>query len=298
MIRLRPTSIFDFTNGETFVINELTGGYDAITNPTGYGIPNVDVLAVNATRFIFGSYLTESEATTSTVIVAGKEYIASGTGFFVFDTKTVNAGDTFIFMSDGTPTLPSTLILTETGRFSPATDYLPTQVLTSDFTPSLLGIDNTIFPDSIYSVQMNIYTTSYVAGASRPAGTYIVYGTIGDTITISGVTYRINETFTRGSTFTFTGSAFIALYNATTTDENGNADLVYFLCGYYAWQGILSLQNRVISTHCNTRTKDNLLIAWNKWQAVLSQLSVVDGTIDISGCQILLDEITQLSTQL
>jgi hypothetical protein len=25
---------------------------------------------------------------------------------------------------------------------------------------------------------------------------------------------------------------------------------------------------------------------------------VVDGTIDISGCQILLDEITQLSTQL
>jgi hypothetical protein len=297
MIRLRPTAIFDFETGETFVVNDLTGIYDTTTNLTGYGTPNIEASEVNAVKFIFGSYLTESEASFSTTIEAGREYTALGTGSFVFDTKTVSAGETFIFMSDGTPTLPSTLTLVETGRFSSTTDFLPSDVLSSNFTPSLLGIDETVFPDSIYSMQMNVYTTSYAAGSTRPAGTYIVYGDIGDTITVDGVTYRINEEFTSASTFNFTGSAFIAKYYTTTTNANGDDDLVYFLCGYHAWQGILSLQNRVISVHCNTKTKNSLIICWNKWQSILSQLSVVDGQIDISGCQILLDEIIQLSLQ-
>ncbi len=298
MIRLRPTTIFDFTNGETVVINDLTGGYEATINPTGYGSPNIPITDVNAVRFIFGSYLTESEATVATAIEAGREYTTSGTGSFVFDTKTVIAGDTFIFMTDGTPTIPSTMVMTATGRFSPATDFLRVDVLSGEFTPSLMGIDETVFHDSIYSLQMNVYTTSYAAGSSRPAGTYIVYGDIGDTVTISGVVYRINEVFTIGTTFTFTGDALIATYYTTTTNADGDPDYVYFLCGFHAWQGILSLQNRVISVHCSTKAKDSLVICWNKWQAIIDQLSVVDGPIDISGCQILLDEIIQLSAQL
>lgn len=295
MLFLRPNNIFDITTGETFKENDLTGPYEATINPGGYGGPNVSVNAINAVRFIWGSYVKQQLAQSNvTEIVAGTEYTVGGTGSFTYDTKTYNAGDTIISMLSGTPTL-SNCTLSETGRFSSTTIFLPIDVITSDFSPSLLGIDALIFPDSTYSVQMDIWTTLYAAGAGRPAGTYIV---ITDTITISGVTYRPNEVFTQGGSFTFTGSGSIVLYNDTTKDSNGNDSPHYFLLSYYAFQAIKNLELDIASSCCVCR-KQKLELLYNlknKYAAILLSFQN-DLTLDFSGTQVLLEEIVSLAEQ-
>lgn len=299
-VRLKPNIVFNFINGETFKINDNTGIYDVTLNPTGYGYPNLDANSVTAVRLIFSSYVKEQEAVTNaTSIIAGVEYQVVGSGSFTYDSKTYNAGDVFISMADGTPTLPSTITLSETGRFQPVTNFIPTDVVSDDFTPSLLGINNTIFPDSVYSLQMDAYTTQYSAGSGIPAGTYLVNGTVGQTVVISGVTYRVGEVFTQGSTFTMTGSAKISLFNTTTKDVDGNDDYVYFLCGYYAFKALLNMQNRLVASNCTCKDKleTNLNLAWNIWVNIINQFSSVDGQIDISGIQTGLEEIVSLDKQ-
>lgn len=295
MIRLKPQIILNYVNGKTFKVLDNTGPYDATLNPGGYGGPNTIAAYVTATRFIFSSLLNEQQAETNvTSILAGREYIAEGTGSFVYDTKTVNAGDTFIFELSGTPTLPSTITLRATGRFSPVLDFVPTDVETSDVTPSLTGVDSLVFPDTVGSLEYSIYTTSYLAGVSRPAGTYVVTG---DTITISGVTYRPNEIFTQVGVFTFTGSGTIHLYNATTTDPDGNPDYVYFVYGFYAFEALMNLQKKLTSGccgGCKEKVESNTEKAWNIWCGISDAFAVEDGEIDINATQCGLEEMVSL----
>jgi len=302
MIRLKPNITFDFNTGETFTVTDNTGIYDATVNPTGYGAPNIEASDVTATRMIFGNYITETRPqSAATSIEAGVEYHAVGTGSFVYDTKTVLAGETFIFQSTDSVTLPSTLIIVPTGRFNPVINFVPTDVTTGDFTPSLLGDTNTVFADSIYNLQYDVFTTKYLASESFGAGTYIVSGDIGTIIAVDSVEYRVGEVFIVGSTESFTviegDNAFVSKFYQTVTDANGDADFVYFLCGYYAWQAIVDTQNRLANGCCNCKDKiqSNLVRMWNNWVAILDQLSVIDGVIDLSGCQILLYEIVSLS---
>lgn len=297
MIRLKPNITFNFNNGETFTISDYTGIYEATINPTGYGAPNILASAINATRFIFSSYLKEQQVDDNvTEIVAGVEYKVNGSGSFVYDTKTYSAGDIFISMLDGTPTLPNGLTLAETGRFNPVTTFVPIDVTTSDFTPSLVGINDITFPDSVYNVQMDVYDTVYAAGVGRPSGTYIV---ITDTVTVSGVTYRVGEVFTQGSSFTSSGSGSIVSFYTTTTDEDGNPDYVYFICAYYAWQALMEMNNRLVNSTCKCvdKLKTNLNKAWNIWYSIVNQFSELDGQIDISGIQTGLEEIVLLNKQ-
>lgn len=295
MIRLKPQPILNYVNGKTFKVLENTGPYDATLNPGGYGGPNILASDVTATRFVFSSLLSEQQAETDVAsILAGYEYTAVGTGSFVYDTKTVNAGDTFIFELAGTPTLPSTLTLRATGRVSPILGFVPTDIETSDVTPSLTGVDSLVFPDTVGSLEYSVYTTSYSAGSGRPAGTYIVTG---DTVTISGVTYRPNEVFTQVGTFTFTGSGTIHLFSATTTNSDGDADYVYFVYGFYAFQALLNLQKKLTSGccgGCKEKVEANSFTAWNIWYGISDAFSVEDGEIDINATQCGLEEIVSL----
>lgn len=295
-LRLRPNIVFDINTGETFRALDYTGPYDPVENTGGYGPPNIAVTDVNATRFIWGSYLQEINASTSTAIMSGVEYSVGGSGSFVFDTKTYSAGDTFIAMLSGTPTL-SNCTLTATGRYCSVTSFLPVNIETTDFTPSLLGIDSLIFPDSTYSMQYDVFTTKYAAGVSRPAGTYIVIGTVGDTVTVSGVVYRIGEVFTKSGTFTTTGAGSIVLFYATTVNDNGDADYTYFVLSYNAYQAIKTLELYISNSQCLCIGKalPKLQTCNNNWEAIQLNFSNNLG-LDISGTQVLLDEIISLTS--
>jgi len=296
MIRLRVDIDFDINTGETFKALDYTGPYEATLNPGGFGAPNIEYSDVNATRFIWSSYLKETTAGASSTIVNGVEYLVGGTGSFTFDTKTYSAGDTFISMTNGTPTL-NDCTLTQTGRYCSVTDFLPADIQSSDFTPSLLGIDSLIFPDSTYSVEYEVYTTVYAAGTLRPAGTYIVTGSVGDTVTVGSATYRIGEVFTQGSTFTTTGAGSIVAYYATTVDDNGEPDYTYFLLGYNAYQAIKNLELSIANSQCPCVSKalPKLQTVNNNWQALQLNFSN-DLSLDISGSQILLDEIISITS--
>lgn len=297
MIRLKPSVNFNFNNGETFTITDYTGLYDATLNPTGYGAPNIAANDINATRFIFSSYLKEQQADQDvTDIQSNVEYLVVGSGSFTWDTKTYNAGETFISMLSGKPTLPSTIKLQETGRYNPVTTFIPIDVTTPDFTPSLLGINDTTFPDSVYNVEMDVYTTVYAAGSARPAGNYIV---INDTVTVGSVTYRVGEVFTQSAPFTTSGSGSIVKFYTTTTDQDGSPDYVYFILSYAAWQSLMEMNNRLVNSTCKCvdKLKTNLNKAWNIWYSIVNQFSNIDGQIDISGIQTGLEEIVLLNKQ-
>lgn len=299
MLRIKPQILFDFNTGETFKIGDYTGVYNPTFNPTGWGTPNIAASAVNYVRVIFGTYLKEQTANSNaTEIIAGTEYRVVGTGSFTYDTKTYNAGDVFISMATGTPTLPTTIVLEETGRFQPITNFVPLDVTSSDFTPSLLGIDDTVFPDTIGNLQMDIYTTETAApNGSVSAGTYIVKGSVGQTITTGGVTYRVGEVFTKGSSFAITGTGSVVEYNDTTVDANGNPDYVYFLFGYHAFQALITMSMKLADNCCNCKDeiRENYVEAMNLWVSIVNQLASIDGQIDISGSQIKLDRIVQLN---
>jgi hypothetical protein len=253
--RIQP--IFSIIDGQTFTIEDLTGLYNAINNTGGYGPPNISINSVFATRFIFSSYLTELAGTTSTTITAGYEYTVSGASL-VYDTKTYLSGSTFISQLSGTPSLGSAT-LTLTGRFSPVLGFLPPQTTTDPVSPSLVGINDTIFPDSTYTAVYQIFTTKYAAGVLRPAGTYIV---INDTVTVGASTYRIGETFTQASTFTTSGSGSIVLYNTEVSRD--------FQLSYYANYWLETLALRIASScGCPDHLSTAYLQANIKYDAVL-----------------------------
>lgn len=279
---------FDINNGTTLNILDYTGAYDSVNNLTGYGNPNLDTHAIKYFRYLFSSYLTESNPQSTTNIVAGQEILVGGIGSFIFDTKTFSTGQTFIAMTSGSPTL-NQCTLTTTGRFSSASAFLPTQVISLPLSPSLaIGVNDLIFPDSTYTLQLDSYTTSYTAQAGIPAGTYVIYGIVGQTAIVTGVTYRINEVMVQGGTFTMTGTASIALfYDSITT---------YQQLSYYANQSQISMELQVAQSSCGNR--ENLTEALERistdYAAIQDYFELTLST-DFSGVQVLFDEIASIN---
>ena len=280
---------FDINTGETLTVNDYTGLYDATLNPGGYGSPNIDQSSVNATRWIFSSYLQEINTSTSTVIEAGREYIVS-VASFSYDTRTYNIGDVFISMLSGTPTLGNA-VLTTTGRFSSASSFLPSQVQSGDLTPSLtVGISDLIYPDSSYSLEYSIYTTKKVSGDIPADGTYIVGGTPGQTVTWNGITYRVNELITVAGAHALTGTGFIALLYATATAN--------FQLSYYSQQSKITLELKVAGSSCGWNAQ-----ATEALEQISNDLCAIEDNFndnldeDNSGTQILLDEIASIYQQ-
>lgn len=276
----------DLNDGTTVRIDDITGDYTS-ENTGGYGTPNPKMSDVTKTRFLFSSYLTVTNLNENvTECESGKEYKVNGSGVntVVVDTKTYSLGDTFVLETDATPVIGSGLTLAETGRFAYPTTFLPSD-LSIEFTPSLFGIDSLEFPDSAYIVTYEVYTTEYAAGTIG-AGTYIVLGTSG-TIDISGVTYNAGEVFTQDSSFTFTGSNNIALFNA---------DVEYsFPLYYFALQARNNVANEYVQKNC--KCKEGLGYKLFKIDSRLSAIkfnfeNVIN--VDYSGTQTLLDEIIEI----
>lgn len=287
-LALKPYANFVITTGTTLNNLDYTGPYDPVTNPGGYGAPNLDASLVTCTRSIFSSYLQEINAGGVTQIIAGTEYIVGGTGSLTYDTKVYTVGETFISMLSGTPTL-GTNTLTATGRFSSTSSFLPTMVIGPDLTPSLaIGTSDLIFPDSSYSLQYDIFTGNITASSGIASGTYIVFGTPGQTITISGVTYRINEVFTQPGSFTMTGTGSIGLFNTTAT--------VDFQLSYYANKSKIDYELRTANSHCGSRERleEALEEISNDLTAIEDYFDSDRGT-DFSGTQILFDEIASIA---
>ena len=287
-LQLQPYINFSITDGLTINILDYSGNYDSVLNPTGYGAPNIDILAVNATQFILSSYLTEITPQSSTSIIAGTEYIVGGIGTFVYDTKTYTSGQTFISMLSGTPTL-GTCTITTTGRFSSASSFLPSQVISLPLSPSLaIGTNDLIYLDSSYTLAYTIFTTKYIAQVGIPAGTYIIYGTIGQTAIVSGVTYRINEVMVQSGIFTMTGTASIALFAATTTTSQQ--------LSYYASQAEINMELQVAQSSFGNR--GNLTEALERIStdyAAIKDYFQLNLGVDYSGAQILFNEIASIS---
>lgn len=281
--------------GQTFVLGDYTGLYDPLLNLGGYNFPNVDISSITRVRFIFSSYLKQVQRNISvTNIQQGVEYIVGGTGSFTYDTKTFSTGDIFISYLAGTPTLTS-CTLSETGRFAPISAFLPINVTTQAFTPSSLGINDLIYPDSTYNCLYELYTGLITAGSGIAAGRYLVSGTPGQTVTISGVTYRIGEEFTHVGTFTMTGTGTIHLYNASTLDNSGNVSAKYFQLNYHVIQSMLALENAIALYKCGC--DHNFCQVQCKVQAMKKAIDdafELDIPVNISGTQTLMNTIVEL----
>lgn len=292
-IRLRPNILYDINTGETLRPLDYTGIYSALTTG-GYGAPNISASSVTATRLIWSSYLQEQAAAVVTDIESGREFTVTGASL-TFGTKTLTAGSTYILFSGGTPTGSGEM--TTTGRYCSVTDFLPTDVAGDEITPSLAGIDSTIFPDSVYSLQYEIYTTEYSAGAVTVSGStkFIVRGDPGDTATVSGVVYAVGEIITSAVNFSFTGDATICKFYAETVDDDGNATPFYFCLAYYAYQAIKGLEIEVAQATCGCLEKklEAIRLCWNKYNAVLYNFDDNLG-LSISGCQNMLEQIIEL----
>lgn len=275
----------DLNEGNLVRIDDITGEYTA-ENTGGYGSPNPRMIDVNKTRFLFSSYLTETNAAQGVLeCEANKEYevVGSGEETVVVSTQTYSLGDKFVLMDDATPVIGDGLSLNETGRFAYTPDFLPSDFYTT-FNPSAFGIDALTFPDSTYFSTYQVFTTLRSAG-STPAGKYIV--TTGS-ITTGGVTYLAGEVFTMTGTFTFTGNN-IALYDS-------EVDYAFPLY-YNAFQA----QNGVVlkyaaSCNCDDALTYKLMQINNRFEAIKQNFEN-DINSDYSGTQVLLGQIIEIATQ-
>jgi len=212
------------------------------------------ITSVNATRFVFATVNNVNGAATGqTNLVANKEYILVGSGSMTIDGKTFSAGDKFILRVDVSVTPPSTLVINETGYYSPVTNYLPTSDY-EEFVPSQFGLNDTTFPDSVCTGIYEVYTTKSGAGSVTVSTStqFLVIG--GGVIDVSGTTYRSGEVFTKSSNFSFTNSSgtnyVVALESSVT---------FYFQTYKEANQVYESYVNAVSNGVCPPQVQSNLI---------------------------------------
>ena len=131
------------------------------------------------------------------------------------------------------------------------------------FSPTQTGDkgNNLIFRDSVFTVNYEVYTTQYAAGTIA-AGTYIVKGTAGQYITIGSETYYVGEVFTKGTSFTFTGTPDICEYAATGT--------IYFVTTAQAFD---VLQSYIVSMAANMNNNAAIM---NNMLDVLARYNTTD----------------------
>lgn len=292
---------FDYNTGETLRNDEITGNYTP-DNTGGYGSPNPAIWQVNKVRFMFSSFLTYRDASSGiTECLTNVEYRVISSGIpapvgpaprVTVDTKRYFLGDTFVLMSDQTPTIPTSLLLEETGRYACVTPFLPADFYTT-FAPSAFGIDSLIFPDSAYTSTEEIYTTSYLAGATFPAGTYIVKGDPLNRIDVSSTEYYAGETFTvtGNSTFTdITGTNEVCLYVTSGT--------LTFPLTYYAQKVKDDIQTAYTTAGCPCKEQlEHPLFQVNSRLEAIRKMYKDELNNSDSYTQTLLDEIASIGAR-
>lgn len=284
-LKLYPTQ--DINTGLTLVIDDITGAYTSL-NLGGYGAPNPLITDITKVRFVFSTYLSETQASPVTDCLMGVEYIVGGTGTVVVDTKTFTTGQTFILQQDGTPSIATTATLTETGRFAGNCTFLPT-LLNATFVPSDLNITGLVFqPDTTVTCTYEVYTGNIAAGAGNAAGTYIVQGTpITDTVIIGTSVYQVGEVINPTGIFTFSGSGTLCLLNAFVTEP---FPIIYQTYQFY----IAAMQEFVNGCSCSCGGKIKVCRLAAILEDVREQFEN-SFSVDYSLMQTLFDEATQIS---
>lgn len=286
--KIYPTQ--DLNEGLIVRIDEITGLYTATNN--GFGTVNPSIADVKKMRVLWSSYLTETLIVTgNSLCKAGVQYIVVGSGSntVVVDTKTYVLGNTFILGIDAVPIIGGGLSLNTTGIIAMQTTFLP---IDKFFTviPSQMGVDSLVYPDSVYHGKAEYYTTSYNAGDSLAAGTYIVNGDPGNVISVSGIHYNPGEVFVLsgiGSFSNITGLSTVNLFVANTTI---NFPLTYWSYGY---KTILEQKYSDRNCACN----EQYGVALEKIQSRLSAIEYNyedDLNNDDYGTQIMIAEIAQI----
>lgn len=203
-------------------INEQNGESIAFVDTTAdYGVNgNIDYSDVKAVRFLFQNYLATSDIQT---LVQGDsleqyhEYLKTAGPASAYDTKTEGAGAIFIpFINVGVNSGDEWETL---GVYSPLiTSYLPT-ALREPFITSTdeWGIENPIFPNTIYGLQYEIYVDTSPTTLTNVTDErqYIVAGA--GTAIYNGATYRQGEVFIAvdNGAVSFTGSANLKILEAS-----------------------------------------------------------------------------------
>lgn len=203
-------------------INEENGESIAfVDTTTDYGINgNIDYSDVKAVRFLFQNYLSTSSVETLSQgdsLLQYNEYIKTLGSAKVYDNKLISSGDILIpFINIGVQSGDEWETM---GIYSPLiTSYLPTInrvpfiTYTSDW-----GISDTVFPDTIYGLQYEIYidTTPGTLSNVTNERQYIVVGS--GTCLYNSNIYRQGEVFIAvdNGAVSFTGSANLKILESS-----------------------------------------------------------------------------------
>lgn len=276
----------DYSTGDLVRIDEITGLY-SVDNTGGYGAPNPSMSAINKTRFLFSSYVTESTADQNiTECLANVEYVVNGTGSntVVVDTKEFVLGDIFVLRADATPVIGDGLTLAQTGRYGYVPTFLPADIYL-EVSPSEFGLSDLIFPDSSYKTTYELYSTSVSAGAGIAAGTYICSGAV----TIGTAVYAEGEVFTKTSPFTFTGADIYAF----------EADVTYnFPLLYNSVASRNNIANQYVQKNCKCKDAlgQKLFKIDTRLEAIRFNFEDIINT-DYSGTQTMIDQISEIEQE-
>lgn len=201
---ITPNNIISFYEDELTSIEV----YDASV----YDSPIGDITAV---RFMFATVNSVNGASTTSNLEAWREYTLN-------QNTTINGvvypANSIVYLASDY-TLSGSDTATETGFYGERQTWIPSDSGYVSFSPDqTYNTESLVFEDNVFTLKYQIFTDSYFAGVTVPAGTYIVKGTAGDFITIGSGKRYVGEVFTATGTFTFSGASTIsAFYSEATT---------------------------------------------------------------------------------
>jgi hypothetical protein len=184
----------------------------SITDATDFSLPDA-ISDINGVRMLFSTVNSVNQTALATTCLAWYQYeVLSGTA--IANGISYPTGSTMIFASDTTPT--GTFTMQTTGVYSQyISNQLPSNGLPYTFTPTQVGreaYNTSYFQDEVFSLVYEQYETTYIAGSTLAAGTYLVKGTIGNAATIGSKVIYVGETYTSAGSETFSGSVVLVKF--------------------------------------------------------------------------------------
>jgi hypothetical protein len=204
---------------------------------------------VTAVRFMFATVNSVNGASSVSTLEPWRQYTLN-------QNTTINGvsylKDAVVYLANEY-NLTGTDTATETGFYGERQTWIPSDSGYVSFNPDqTYNTTSLIFEDNVFTLNYQLFTTSYAAGSNRPAGTYIVVGTEGSFITIAGGQRYVGEVFTSAATFTFTGASTISLLDAEATTYFCTTGQIYQTLQRY----IILLAN---NANASIEIKNNLL---------------------------------------
>lgn len=270
----------DLNQGRKIKFADTTGNYEAVENPGGYGVENIDAAGVIATRMVVGDYLSEKAVGQTSEFIANKEYTADEE--LIFDQKTFQKGETFIARTSGMATGSAI----ETGRRLVPNDYLP---ISGQITINAGGLFPSTnpeqIPDSVYNLLYQVFSDAAITNIEE-GETYIVLDAEPSpgSLLYNGNLYFHGEVFV-GKEATSFAAEDTAIYKLEAEDFR-HFNLYYF-SNYF-----LNEVTKKIAKECDKCRRDLLdMITIMRTDFWAMKGSVTPICLDISGSQKLMDKI-------